>query len=171
MELEGYGTSEIAACLGTTASAIGNILSKARRQRSEQTAKAIDLHRAILLERAEMLIEKFMPIALDADLLAQIERGEAVDAKRLDRAMRSALVMLSVMDFQCRLLALYPAGSIRGPWKEEKDETLSWLRTQELVKSPQAGDTRASAGAADLTSLTPGAWNNDRFSGRKNINL
>jgi predicted transcriptional regulator len=114
MELEGLSASEIAAGLGMTPGAVGNILSKAHRQRTEQIGEVIDLHRAMLLRHSETIIERFMPIALDADLFGRIERGEPVEAKRLDRAMRSAFVMLAVMDFRCRLLGLYP-GTIRGP--------------------------------------------------------
>jgi hypothetical protein len=95
MELEGCSAPEIAARLGMTPGAVGNILSKAHRQRTEQTAKAIDLHRAILFERAEMIIEKFAPIALDDDLFERIARGEPVSAASVNQAMRSALIALS----------------------------------------------------------------------------
>jgi len=91
-----------------TPGAVGNVLSKAHRQRTEQTAKAIDLHRAILFERAEMIIEKFAPIALDDDLFERIARGEPASATSVNQAMRSALIMLAATDFQCRLLGLYP---------------------------------------------------------------
>jgi hypothetical protein len=136
MELEGCGASAIAQELGMTAGAVGNILSKAHRQRAEQIAEVIDLHRAIELERSESVLKRFMPLALDEDLFSQIERGELVEAKRMDRAVRSALVVLAVLDFRCRLLGLYPA-SVRGPRKEEKDETPGWLKTQALVNSAQ----------------------------------
>jgi hypothetical protein len=114
MELEGLSAPEIAVRLGMSAGAIGNILSKAHRQRTEQIGEVIDLHRAMLLRHSETIIERFMPLALDEDLFSRIERGEPVEVKRMDRAMRSAMVMLAVMDFRCRLLGLYP-GTIRGP--------------------------------------------------------
>jgi transcriptional regulator with XRE-family HTH domain len=41
MELEGCSAPEIAARLGMTPGAVGNILSKAHRQGTEQTAKAM----------------------------------------------------------------------------------------------------------------------------------
>jgi hypothetical protein len=113
MELEGCGASEIAARLGMTPGAVGNILTKAHRQRTEQTAKAIDFHRAILLERAEMIIAKFAPIALDDDLFGRIARGEPVSATSLKQAMRSALIMLAATDFQCRLLGLFAGNEKR----------------------------------------------------------
>jgi hypothetical protein len=114
MELEGKSASEIGLELGMTPGAVGNVLSKLRRERSDQTAQMIDAHRAIELERTETIIKRFMPLALDEDFFSRIERGEPVEAKRMDRAVRSAFVMLAVMDFRCRLLGLYP-GMIRGP--------------------------------------------------------
>jgi hypothetical protein len=114
MELEGLSASEIAARLGKTPGWVGNVLSKAHRQRTEQIGEVIDLHRAMLLRHSDSIIEKFMPLALDEDLFSRIERGEPVEAKRMDRAMRSVFVMLAVMDFRCRLLNLYPS-TIRGP--------------------------------------------------------
>jgi hypothetical protein len=91
-----------------TPGAVGKILSKARRQRTEQTAKAIDFHRAILLERAELILERYTPIALDDDLFERIARGEPASATSVNQAMRSALIVLAATDFQCRLLGLYP---------------------------------------------------------------
>jgi hypothetical protein len=114
MELEGKSASEIGLELGMTPGAIGNVLSKLRRERTEQIGQMIDAHRAIELERSETIIERFMPLALDEDLFARIERGEPVEAKRVNRALRSALVVMAVMDFRSRLLGLYP-GTIRGP--------------------------------------------------------
>src|SRR5262245_310846 len=65
MELEGHSVTQIATELGMSPGAVGNILSKAHRQRLKQTAQANDLHRAILLRRAEMIIKQYAPIALD----------------------------------------------------------------------------------------------------------
>jgi predicted transcriptional regulator len=81
MELEGRSATQIATELGMSPGAVGNILSKAHRQRSEQTVEAINLHRAILLRRAEMIIRHYAPIALDDDLFARIARGEPVSEK------------------------------------------------------------------------------------------
>jgi hypothetical protein len=114
MELEGKSASEIGLELGMTPGAIGNVLSKLRRERSEQISQMIDAHRAIELERSEKIIARFMPLALDEDLFARIERGEPVEAKRVNRALRSALVVMAVIDFRSRLLGLYP-GTIRDP--------------------------------------------------------
>ena len=74
----------------------------------------LDAHRAIELERTEAIIKRFMPLALDEEVFELLQRGEAVEPKRMDRAVRSAFVMLAVMDFRCRLLGLYPS-TIRGP--------------------------------------------------------
>ena len=114
MELEGKSASEIGLGLGMTPGAIGNILSKLRRERSEQISQMIDAHRAIELERSEAIIARFMPLALDEDLFARIERGEPVEAKRVNRALRSALVVMAVIDIRSRLLGLY-LGNSKGP--------------------------------------------------------
>jgi hypothetical protein len=68
-------------------------LSKADRQRTEQTGRAIDFHRAMLLERAEMIIAQYAPIALDADLFGRIERGEPVSDQSLRRAFKRAMII------------------------------------------------------------------------------
>jgi hypothetical protein len=99
MELEGKSASEIGLELRMTPGAVGNVLSKLRRERSDQTAQMIDAHRAIELERTETIIKRFMPLALDEEV---------------ERAMKGAFVMLAVMNYRARLLGLYP-GTIRGP--------------------------------------------------------
>jgi hypothetical protein len=100
MEFGGYSAFEIAAQLEMTPGAVGNILSKAHREWSKQTAEAIDLRRAILYRRAEMIIKQYAPIALDDDLCERIARGEPVSEKSVNHAMRAALIMLAAMDFE-----------------------------------------------------------------------
>ena len=131
MELEGRSRDEIANALGLTSGAVGNVLFSVRRWRSKQTAAAIDLHRAILLERAEMIIRHWAKIALDDDLWRRIERrSESVSAKSLELAMRATFAMLAAMNFECRLLGLY---ATRGAMTEENRDPsalLEWLMRQ-----------------------------------------
>jgi hypothetical protein len=139
MELEGHSVTQIATALDMSPGAVGNILSKAHRQRSKQTAQAIDLHRAILLRSAELIIKRYAPIALDDDLCARIARGESVGKKSVNHAMRAALVMLAAMEFERRILGLSVRND-KGPPSPDQKELLEWIRRhapaiEELAKS------------------------------------
>jgi hypothetical protein len=143
LELQGLRVGEIANELGLSACAVSNLLSIVKRRRNRQIARTIDLHRSLELERSERILEKFMTLALDEELFECLARGEELDPRRVARAVRSALLVLAVLDFRCRLLGLYPA-SARGPrGKEDKDAGGSWLKTQALIRGAyaQRGDS------------------------------
>jgi DNA-binding CsgD family transcriptional regulator len=122
MSLKGMSAAQIAAQFGLHPGTVKNLLSELRRERTRQTAEMIDAHRMILLSRAEMIVERFMPVALDPDLFGRLERGEPVSETVFERAFRSALILLAVANFQCRLLGLFNSPHGRKPKTKTKAE-------------------------------------------------
>jgi hypothetical protein len=98
-----------------------------------------DLYRELEMSRAEMLIERFMAIAiLDSVTIQRLEGGEPVACESLDCAMKAALIVLELMKFESKLLGLYASPKLNQ--SQDPKELLEWLRGQvpfvkELVKS------------------------------------
>jgi DNA-binding CsgD family transcriptional regulator len=136
MSIGGMSPSEIAAQLGLCESTVKNMLSQLCRERTRQAAEAIDAHRAILLSRAEMIVEQFAPLALDKDLFERIERGEPVSETAFRRAYRSALVLLAVCNFECRVLGLFnqePRRRRTSKSAQKQPKGVEWIRMPPLA--------------------------------------
>jgi hypothetical protein len=129
LELRGKNRAQIAAELGMSPSVVRHVLARAHRERRAQLGEMLDLHRELEMSRAEMLIERFMAIALmDRVTIRRIEDREPIPHESLDYAMKAALIVLEVMKFECKLLGLYASPKLNQ--SQDPKELLEWLRGQ-----------------------------------------
>jgi hypothetical protein len=127
LELQGKSRPEIAAELKMTPSMVRHVLARAHQESRAQLAKTVNLYRQLELDRTELLIKRYLAIALpDPVTIQRLEGEEPVAAASLDHAMKAALIVLELLKYEARLLGLYT--NPKMPPAENPGALLEWLR-------------------------------------------
>ncbi len=93
LRLQGRTQREIAATLGISLGQVHADLSACREELREREVEAAEEYRLLQYERAESVVASFFPLAMTGDV-------------------RAATVLLKALDFENKLLGLYPAPSL-----------------------------------------------------------
>jgi hypothetical protein len=125
----GKSTYQIAQIMGVPHPQVTAWLGDALAQVRKLTQELIELNRELELSRTEMLLERYMPIALMENVIIErIRQGEPISVEDFDKPQRAAWIVMELIKMRCK---------IQGITTTQVDQALvpavdivSWLRTQ-----------------------------------------